>query len=379
MRLASTALALCTTALTFGAASIAHADNSHWRDWQSRGQHQHREMNFQRIATVPNYVNNDDIGDSTVSEIIAATRNGDLLVYTDGSRESIGVINISNPHRPMSFGTLDVGGEPTSIDVLGNNLALIAVNTSPSLIAPSGKLVVIDLTQREIIATHELGGQPDSLKISPDGRYAAIAIENERDEEIVVEEEGGLPQLPAGYLVIVDLVGEPEDWLIRNTDLSGLALYAPYDPEPEFVDINADNEAVVTLQENNHIIIVDLVSGQVTGDFPAGTVDLAGIDNSEDGLVLLTDSIAAVPREPDAVAWVTLPNGGYRIATANEGDLFGGSRGFSLFDRNGVLQYDSGNDFDELAVIHGHYPDDRSENKGSEPESIEFGKFGRDD
>ena len=55
--------------------------------------------------------------------------------------------------------------------------------------------------------------------------------------------------------------------------------------------------------------------------------------------------------------------------------MFGGSRGFSLFTPGGRLVYDSGNEFEHLAVRHGHYPEDRSENKGSEPEAIEFGVY----
>mgnify|MGYP003634142917 CR=1 FL=1 len=371
-----------TTGLLSGIASLCLCTTI-WADDRhkySHGDRSHRDMSFQRIATVPNYVNNDDISDETVSEIIAATENGELLVYTDASRESIGFIYIGDPENPISFGTVGLAGEPTSVDVLGNELALVAVNTSPSLVAPSGQLLVVDVQSREIVATHELGGQPDSLKISPDGKYAAIAIENERDEDIVIDgEEGGLPQLPAGFLVIVDLVGAAEEWTVRKVDLTGLSQYAPDDPEPEFVDINDDNEAVVTLQENNHIAIVSLASGTVTGHFSMGTVDLVNVDDNEDGLISLTDNIAAVPREPDAVTWVTLGDGNYRIATANEGDLFGGSRGFTIFDRYGNVEFDSGSEFEVLAVSVGHYPEDRSENKGSEPEAVAFGRFGRDD
>jgi DNA-binding beta-propeller fold protein YncE len=323
---------------------------------------------------------NAGLGEATVSEIIAATKDGSLLVYTDASAEALGFIAIGNPYSPLSFGTVSLEGSPTSVDVLGNELALVAVDTSDSFVDPSGHLAVIDVATRAIVATLDLGGQPDSLKVSPDGRYAAIAIENQRDEEIEVDgEEGGLPQLPGGFLVIVDLVGVPGGWGLRTVDLSGLSAYAPEDPEVEFVDVNARNEAVITLQENNHIVIVDLVGGTVTGDFPAGTVDLVDVDNDEDGLISLTQNIAAVPREPDAITWVPAGYGRYRIATANEGDLFGGSRGFSIFERSGSVVYDSGNEFEEIAVQHGHYPEDRSENKGAEPESIEYGRYGRDD
>lgn len=78
-----------------------------------------------------------------------------------------------------------------------------------------------------------------------------------------------------------------------------------------------------------------------------------------------------IGREPDAVTWV-----GARIATANEGDLVGGSRGFSIFNLDGTVAFDSGNTFEHLAVRFGHYPDRRSNSKGSEPESIASAKFG---
>ena len=82
-----------------------------------------------------------------------------------------------------------------------------------------------------------------------------------------------------GYLAIVDIIGaNPTDWVRRDVNLTGLASYGGNDPEPEFVDVNEDNEAVVTLQENNHIAIVNLVTGTVTEHFPAGTATLNGID-----------------------------------------------------------------------------------------------------
>ncbi len=339
-----------------------------------------RSANFQRVSTLANYLNNADIADETVSEIIAATKNGLTLVYTDSPGEQIGFIDITDPANPQPDGTLAVGGEPTSVDVLGNVYALVAVNTSASFVAPSGKLVVVHIPTRTIVRELDLGGQPDSLKISPDERFAPIAIENERDEEVTVDGvEGGLPQPPAGYLVIIDLVGTPSAWTRRDVALTGLAEYAPEDPEPEFVDVNEANEAVVTLQENNHIAIVDLVSGSVVDDFPAGTATLNGVDGIEDGVIALSDTLPDVAREPDAVAWVRSGHqGAYFIATANEGDLFGGSRGFSIFHRNGNVLFDSASLLEEIAVQFGHYPEDRSENKGAEPEAIEYARFGGD-
>ncbi|MEO1201842.1 MAG: esterase-like activity of phytase family protein, partial [Pseudomonadota bacterium] len=370
---------------------------------------------FKRVATIANYINNDAIGDETVSEIVAATADGHTLVYTDSELEEIGFVNIGVPSNPIPTGKFDVGGEPTSVAVLGNQYALVSVNTSESFTETGGILRVVDINARSIVAELDLGGQPDAIAISPDGMYAAVAIENERDEEICVggtesgapvpedgpeepgditedacEAGGGavgvLPQTagsavdtngnlnnPPGFLVIVDLAGDPASWSTRTVDLTGLADYAPEDPEPEFVDINAYNEVAISLQENNHLVVVDLPSGMVKADFPAGSVDLVGVDATEDGVISLTENLFDVPREPDAIAWVD----GY-IGTANEGDLFGGSRGFSLFEAYGDLAWDAGSTFEELAVRIGHYPEERSENKGSEPEAIEFGVFDGD-
>lgn len=333
--------------------------------------------NFRRIATFPVYENlnledGDQHADETIAEIITASEDGLTLIYTDSKKERLGFIDISNPANPVAAGFIQLPGEPTSATVNGN-YALVGVNTSASYTEPSGELVVIDIANRVVIRTLDMGGQPDSTAVSPDGRFAAVVIENERDEDIFVDGvEGGLPQLPAGFLNIIDTVGDPDSWQVRPVDLSGLSALAPSDPEPEFVDIDKHNHAVVTLQENNHIVIVNLQSGKVIQDFPAGTVSLSDIDTEKNKIIDPVGSLDNLPREPDAVTWMR-PG---LFATANEGDLNGGSRGFSVFDRDGNVAFDSGNSFEHLAIRHGHYPEKRAGKKGSEPEGIEYDKFG---
>ena len=341
------------------------------------------DWSFQRVGTFANY-RNAPISETTVSEIVAATADGKTLVYTDSQRGTIGLIDIANPSRPQAAGTValdsnpndDRDYSPTSVDVLRSQYALVAADTSESKANPSGSLLVIDIATGAIVVEIDLGGQPDSVRVSPDHRFVAITIENERNEDLVVDGiEGGLPQLPAGYLTVIETTGQPASWIAHVVSLTGLADLYPDDPEPEFVDINQANQAVVTLQENNHIVVVDLPSRTVVTDFPAGAVTLNGVDAVENDVISLTATLAGVLREPDAAAWV----GGTRIATANEGDLNGGSRGFSIFNTDGSVTYDSGSSFERLAVRFGHYPEARSENKGSEPESITAATFGPND
>ncbi len=340
------------------------------------------DWSFQRVGTFANY-RNATPGEATVAEIIAATADGRTLVYTDALRGAVGFIDISNPARPLPGGSMvldpdptdDIAWSPTSVDVLRNRYALVSVDTSASKANPSGRLLVIDIASRQVVTELDLGGQPDSAKISPDHRFLAIAIENERDEDIEVGGvEGGLPQPPAGYLAVVRLQGPPSTWYRQDVSLTGIAELYPDDPEPEFVDVNDANQAVVTLQENNHIAVVDLERLRVVRHFPAGAVTLNGVDLLDNLVIAPVQTAANVLREPDAAAWV-----GRRIATANEGDLVGGSRGFSIFNPDGSVFFDSGTWLERLAVRFGHYPERRSDAKGAEPEAIAFAKYGPND
>ena len=340
---------------------------------------------FERVATFivcENTSCDRDTVEATAAEIVAASEDGRTLIYTDSPNESLGFIDIANPARPQPLGALHLDGEPTSVAVRGR-WALVAVNTSTSFTNPSGYLGVFDVKScaRSVstcvpTARIPLAGQPDSVAISPDEHYAAVVIENERDEDVTVDGvEGGLPQAPGGLLRVVKLQGAPAQWSVRSVDLSGLSAYAPTDPEAEYVSINALNVAAVTLQENNHIVLVHLPSARVVKDFPAGEIDLRNVDTDNEGLLEPRYSLDDIAREPDAVTWLNQ----WMFATANEGDLFGGSRGFTIFGAGGNVWFDSGTELEYLALRHGHYPDDRGDNKGVEPEGIVAARYGRDE
>ncbi len=306
----------------------------------------------------------------TAAEIVAASEDGMTLVYTNSLKGEIGFVDIADPANPKPLGRLVMGGEPTSVTVLGAH-ALVAVNTSKDFVNVSGKLVVVDIAKRSVVSEIALGGQPDSVARSKDGRYVAVVIENERDETLG---NGAPPQAPTGYLTIVDTVGAPASWKTRQVELKGLAALYPDDAEPEYVSINDDNIAVVTLQENNHIALVDLASGKVSRHFSAGAVTLNQVDLTDaprPNVLSLSETQANRLREPDGVSWLSRT----QFATANEGDLNGGSRGFSIFNTDGKLAYDAGNLMEHLMARIGHANDKRSDAKGNEPENVTFGRF----
>ena len=327
---------------------------------------------FNRIATFPvvsNLPQGTDKATPTSSEIITATEDGNMLVYSDSPLGAVGFIDITDAKTPRAGGIFKIDGEPTSVVVAGSKV-LAGVNTSRNKQEPSGNLSVIDIAAKTVEASCDLGGQPDSLALSGDGRFLAIAIENERDEDL---NDGALPQMPAGNLKIVSLKdGMPDCGTIRTVELTGLAEIAPEDPEPEFVDFNEAGEIAVTLQENNHIVIVNAETGEIVSHFSAGAVSLENVDTKKDGRLSFTGKVENAPREPDAVKWLD----NERLVTANEGDYKGGARGFTVFSRKGEVLYEAGPAFEHLAASLGHYPEHRNK-KGIEPEGMEAAAYGQ--
>lgn len=329
---------------------------------------------FNRVASFPVNTNlpaDADPTTETSAEIIAASEDGMMLVYSDSPLGAVGMIDISDPSAPKAAGVVTLEGEPTSVTVVANNI-LAAVNTSESFTEPSGMLSVIDITSKTVTASCDLGGQPDSVAVSPDGTLLAVAVENERDEDT---NDGEIPQLPAGNVVIFTLEnGTPDCDSLQTIDVTGLAKVASEDPEPEFIDFNDNNELAVTLQENNHVVIINAEDGSVSGHFSAGTVDLSGIDTEDNGALTFDSELTAVPREPDAVQWLDIE----RFVVANEGDYEGGSRGFTIFSKAGEVLFESGADFEYQITLAGHYPEARSDSKGIEPEGLEVKQFGEE-
>lgn len=326
---------------------------------------------FNRIASFPviaNMADGEDTSRESSAEIISVSHDGNTLIYTDSPLGVVGLIDITDAAAPKPLGNIAMNGEPTTAHIIGNK-AFVGVNTSESYSNPSGRLAVVDLDQAIETGSCDLGGQPDSVAIAPDGSFLAVAIENERDEEAG---DGGLPQMPAGFVVKLPITdGDVDCADLQKIYLTGLAAIGGEDPEPEFVDINQNGEIVVTLQENNHIVVIG-ADGTVASHFDAGSVALENVDTKTDGRLSFTQSTDPIAREPDGVKWIDADH----FATANEGDWKGGSRGFTIFHKDGTVIFESGASLEHAIAEIGHYPEKRSRAKGVEIESVEFARFG---
>ncbi|XEC94027.1 esterase-like activity of phytase family protein [Paenibacillus tarimensis] len=132
-----------------------------------------------------------------VAEIIAATPDEKTVVYTNSSDKNIGIVDFTNPENPKLVKEINMPGEPTSVAITSDGrYAVSAVNTSykeegekPSL--TPGKLVAVDLQTLEVTGDVSIGEGPDSVSIIKLGNtdIAVVAIEN---EPVVVDSDGSL-------------------------------------------------------------------------------------------------------------------------------------------------------------------------------------------
>lgn len=344
---------------------------------------------YHRLATYPVYTNGpagEPIDTETVAEISTVTPDGNTLIYTDATAKRIGFLDIREPAKPAGLGTLSLAelghadDQPTSVIAHGEYVLVVVDTTGGDFTKPSGRLDVVRVGDRTRVHSIDLGGQPDSIAISGDGSFAAVAMENQRDEEFTPAggEEGDLPQPPTGFVQLIDLGEAPAQWKTRRVDFDveaarSAGLDTPEDLEPEYVSINSRGQVAVTLQENNGIAVIDGKTGVVSSIFAAGTVAVNGIDTAEDGALDQSGSIPETPREPDAIGWI----GDDHLATANEGDWKGGTRGWSIFDAaTGAVVWDAGNTFERLTVQTGLHNEGRAEAKGPEPEGLAITELG---
>ena len=324
-----------------------------------------------------------------VAEIISASPDGNTLAFTNAGDQKIGFVDITDLKNPQPLGTVDVAelGEPTSVAITPDGryavaavLNLIDEKTQSIADQKPGTLVFIDLKTRTIAGQLLLPGiGPDSVAITPDGKKVIVAIEDEEDVE-------NLPgQRPGAINIVTINYSNPSQSKVTNVslNLTGVAgVNYVEDVQPEYVAISRDGKtAAVTLQENNAIAILDIPSEKVTRIFSAGTSKHEKADLEANGDIRLNQAFEG-RREPDSIAFTADSN---YLIISNEGDtdqksfedgIYSGGRGWSILDLEGNVIYDSGSSVEELAVRMGQYPDNRSDKRGVEIEGATVAKFG---
>ena len=238
------------------------------------------------------------------STVVAVTDDGKTAVFTDSAMFALGFVNITNPSAPVGLKKVSFADKenPTGVAIKGK-YAIACVQTGTLPQTPAGYLSVVNMEDPanpfEILAARkDLGGQPDSIFVSPDKKYAAVVIENRHVDDTQ------LPASPPGFILIYDIsADDPSSWTLKwNVPLAGLpGLRFDTDPEPEYASFNANNILVVSLQENNAVVLINATDGKVMQSYHAGAVNLKNVDLSNDKVIVQTSNQDLIRREPDGV------------------------------------------------------------------------------
>ncbi len=324
-----------------------------------------------------------------------------MLAVGNGKAGRIDLVSVARPELPTTVRTFDLGmpdGHVLNSIAFHPEQPLLAVAIAGPAGVP-GDIFLLDLYGREL-ARYAAGHGPDDVRFSPSGRW--LAAPNEAED---YWREDGAWRSHSGSVTLVDLqagvaqgvahqipfsalppghgLTSREDGRRLEREAGGGEAEIPFDSgdpehlEPEYGAFAPDESVLyVSLQENNGVAIIDLERTVVRGIIALGVTEHEA-DLEDDGDVSFTDVLRAF-REPDGIA--VTADGRY-LVTADEGDTepkakaaggpAGGGRTVSVVDlTSGQVVGDTGNQLDAAAHAAGVYPDGRSGNKGSEPESV---------
>jgi hypothetical protein len=388
-----------------------------------------------------------NVGGEGASEISAYDPISKKLFTVNVESNQISITNISDLNAPVQEQPIDLNafGAPNSVAINNGRLA-VAVEADPK--QNPGKILVFNTVDNTILNQFTVGALPDMVTFTNDGNLIISANEGEPNDDYTNDPEGTISIIDLTDTSVITLDFSSFNSQESTLENQGFRVFGPnanlaQDVEPEYVAISSDsNTAWVSLQENNGIAEINLVTKTITNIYPLGYKDysIAGnaIDASDrDGVKELKNWPVYGMFQPDAIVTVSI-NGIDYIISANEGDARDydgfseeervddlvldetafpvsedyqneinigrlkttttlgdtdndgdydvvysyGARSFSIWSTNGSLVYDSGNSIatETLNATPDRFNDDdgRSDDKGAEPESVEVLNIGNE-
>ena len=294
-------------------------------------------VNFQYKTTI-------QVGGEASAEISAFDPITKKLFVTNAQANEISIFDISEINNPIQQSSiaLSARGAPNSVSVLNGKLAIALeapVKQNP------GFVLLYDTQTMYLLQTFTVGALPDMVTFSKDGNFILTANEGEPNADYTVD--------PNGTISIIDVNSNTVTTLdFSNFNSEELALESNHfrvfgpnaslaqDVEPEYIAVSEDSQtAWVSLQENNGIAKINLLSKTIEAIYPLGYKDHLLAQNSldasnEDNETVLKNWPIRGLYQPDAIVSVNI-NGVDYVISANEGDAreYEGTPGYIGIDR----------------------------------------------
>ncbi|MEM7757707.1 MAG: choice-of-anchor I family protein [Cyanobacteria bacterium P01_A01_bin.40] len=267
------------------------------------------------------------------AEITAYDPASQNLFVINAANDTIDILDVKDPTNPTftdAIGIDDLGGGINSI-AIKNGIVAAAIEGESA--QDLGSVVFFD-TKGNVLNQVTVGALPDMVTFTPDGTKVLVANEGEPDEDDASNN-------PEGSISIIDLA----DGLLNATTATagfgafngqeeelrgdGVRIFPGIafanDAEPEYITVSPNGrKAFVSLQENNAIAVVDLMTEEITEIQGLGLKDYNlkgnGLDaEDQDNRIDIRNEPVFGLYQPDGIAAYTV-NGGTYYVTANEGD-----------------------------------------------------------
>lgn len=397
----------------------------------------HAQINLQHVSTY-----HTGIFDNSAAEILAHDAINQRIFFVNGANNSIDVLDINNPTTPILINSVDLSAYGSSINSVSIYDTIVVAAVEGTTTVDTGSVVFLGASG-VFLKQVQVGVMPDMVTFSSDGTIVITANEGEADATdplgsvSIIDVSGGINTLSQSDVTTLNFSS------FNNSSLPNVRIFpgknVDEDLEPEYVTIDmANQKAYVSLQENNALAIIDLSNNSISSIVGLGYKDHnqtgMGLDPSDrdNGINIAPHPVMGMYM-PDAIASYTVAGNTY-IISANEGDdrgederikdvtldptafpnasqiqedsvlgrlgistiegdydndndydtLFSyGTRSFTIWDANGTLVYDSGDDLEQrtAAASPNHFNannddnnsfESRSDNKGPEPEAVEI-------
>ena len=150
------------------------------------------------------------IFDESAAEIVAHDPKTQRLFVVNGEDDTIDVIDIADPTTPNKLFSIDLGGNPNSVDV-DRGVVAVAVEADDSIDPGFVKFYTVDGV---LLNELTVGALPDMLTFTPNGKYLLVANEGEPLDYCVPGEDD-----PMGSISVIDLGhGGPKDVAVLTQD-----------------------------------------------------------------------------------------------------------------------------------------------------------------
>lgn len=272
-------------------------------------------------------------GETTSAEVVAVA--GRLLYVSNASDVSVDIVDIARPASPRLLRRVDLSGFGDEVTSVAASRSLVAATLDRG--AGPGALVLFSPGGTNLRSL-PVGSGPDMVTFTPDGSRLLVANEG---EPTGYGRPGDVD--PPGTVSVVEI--DPRRRLATHT--IGFDAFDPGGPraaelpagvrifgsplpsldlEPEYITVSDDStRAWVSLQENNAIVLVDLITLQVERIDALGFKDHSrpgsGLDGSDQdgGINVRPWTNVQGMYQPDALAAFTAGGETY-VLSANEGD-----------------------------------------------------------